>query len=176
MPSLYPLRHFVMEMQHKRIYLLLAARMKNVPRRQKRSSPGLTLIELTVVVSVLLSLVSLLTTGARAWIRGADRSQCLMSIRTFQVALRSYQNICGYSEGTLHPMQLGTTDIVEHLLRKDFITSVQYAQATGTKSCPGGGFYERGDPSLFPPASQPYLSCSLAPEPDAHRPSKTTDW
>jgi len=99
-----------------------------------------------------------------------------MSIRTFQVAVRSYQNIYGYRESTLHPMQAGTTDIVEHLLRKDFITSVQYAQATGTKACPGGGFYERGDPSLFPPTGQPYLTCSLAPEPDSHRPTKTGDW
>src|SRR5689334_17663553 len=105
--------------------------MKNVPRKGKRWAAGLTLLELTVVISVLLSLASLLTTGARAWKRGADRSQCLMSIRTFQVALRSYQNIYDYHEGTLHPMEAGTSDLAEHLQMKGFITPGQYAMATG---------------------------------------------
>ena len=165
-----------MEMRHKKIYFLSAVRMKNVPRRRKRSSPGLTLIELTVVISVLLSLASLLTTGARAWKRGADRSQCLITIRSFQVAVRSYQNIYGYKEGTLHPILAGTTDIAQQLLGKEYITPDQYAQATGMRSGPGGGFYERGEPALFPPAGQPYLTCSLAPEPDSHRPVQTADW
>lgn len=150
--------------------------MKNVPCRRKRPSLGLTLLELTVVISVLLSLASLLTTGARAWKRGADRSQCLLSLRTFQVALRSYQNLAGFSEGSLHPTEAGTSDIVEHLLLKSYITSGQYALATGTQPCQGGGFYSRGEPSLFPPQGQPYLTCSLAPEPDSHRPSKPADW
>jgi type II secretory pathway pseudopilin PulG len=150
--------------------------MKNVPRRQKRSSLGLTLLELTVVISVLLSLASLLTTGARAWKRGADRSQCLMSLRAFQVALRSYQNLAEFTEGSVHPTESGTSDIAEHLLLKDYITSAQYALATGTQSCRGGGFYSRQEPSLFPARGHPYLTCSLAPAPDAHQPTKTADW
>ena len=150
--------------------------MKNIPCRRKRSSLGLTLLELTVVISVLLSLVSLLTTGVRVWKRGADRAQCLLTLRTIQVAVRSYQNLNGFSEGLPHPTESGTADIAEHLRRKDYISSSQYEQAVGTRACPGGGFYERDDPTLFPPASQPYLTCSLAPDPDAHRPTKTTDW
>lgn len=150
--------------------------MKNVPCRRKRRPLGLTLIELTVVISVLLSLASLLTTGARAWKRGADRSQCLMSLRTFQVALRSYQNLAGFSEGSVHPTESGTSDIAEHLKMKDYITSGQYALATGTQPCQGGGFYSREEPSRFPPQGEPYLSCSLAADPDAHRPTKAADW
>jgi type II secretory pathway pseudopilin PulG len=165
-----------MELRLERIYLLSAVRMKNVRRRQKRSSLGLTLLELTVVISVLLSLASLLTTGVRAWKRGADRSQCLMSLRTFQVAMRSYQNMYGYTGNSMHPTQAGTTDIVEHLRNKDYITPNQYAQATGTQPCQGGGFYSRGAPGLFPPQGQPYLACSLAPAPDEHLPTQAADW
>jgi type II secretory pathway pseudopilin PulG len=170
------LRHFVMELRSERIYWSLAVRMKNVPRRPKRSSLGLTLLELTVVISVLLSLASLLTTGVRAWKRGADRSQCLISLRTFQVAMRAYQNLYGYIPNSQHFTEAGTTDIVEHLRRKEYITSNQYTRAIGTEPCQGGGFYSRGDPGLFPPLGQPYLACSLAPAPDEHLPTQTADW
>ena len=150
--------------------------MKNVLPRRKHS-PGLTLLELTVVISVLLSLASLLTTGARAWKRGADRSQCLMSLRTFQVAVRSYQNIYGYTDNLEHPLEGGTSDLTEILSRREFITSAQYNQAKGTQPCQGGGRYSpKNDPNRFPPRGEPYLVCSLAPEPDAPRPTKTGDW
>lgn len=53
----------------------------------------MTLLELTMVVLVLLALVSILFVGARAWVRGADRSENIMNIRNVQQAMRGHQNM-----------------------------------------------------------------------------------
>ncbi len=58
----------------------------------KRKS-GMTLLELTVVILVLLSLISILFIGARAWKKGADRAGCIMNIRNVQQAVRGYINM-----------------------------------------------------------------------------------
>lgn len=39
---------------------------------------AMTLLELTVVIMVLLSLISILFIGARAWKRGSDRTGCIL--------------------------------------------------------------------------------------------------
>lgn len=54
---------------------------------------GMTLIELTVVILVLLSLISVLFIGAKAWKDGSDNSNCVMNIRNFQTGARSYANL-----------------------------------------------------------------------------------
>jgi prepilin-type N-terminal cleavage/methylation domain-containing protein len=58
----------------------------------KRKS-GMTLLELTVVILVLLSLISILFVGARAWKKGSDRSACIINIRNVQQAVRGYMNM-----------------------------------------------------------------------------------
>ncbi len=58
----------------------------------------MTLLELTMVILVLLALVSILFVGARAWIRGADRSQNIMQIRNTQQAMRGHQNMNDISD------------------------------------------------------------------------------
>jgi prepilin-type N-terminal cleavage/methylation domain-containing protein len=64
----------------------------------KRKS-GMTLIELTVVIVVLLSLIAVLFIGARAWKKGADKAGCIMNIRNMQQAVRSYANLGNIAEG-----------------------------------------------------------------------------
>ena len=53
---------------------------------------GMTLLELTVVILVLLSLITILFIGARAWKKGADRSTNLINLRNCQQAMRGHQN------------------------------------------------------------------------------------
>lgn len=55
--------------------------------------PGMTLLELTVVILVLLSLITILFIGARAWKKGSDRSANILNIRNVQQAVRSHANI-----------------------------------------------------------------------------------
>jgi type II secretory pathway pseudopilin PulG len=60
---------------------------------------GMTLLELTVVILVLLSLISILFVGARAWKKGSDRSANIMNIRNCQQAMRGEQNMKGLNPG-----------------------------------------------------------------------------
>jgi len=66
-------------------------------RTSKRAS-GMTLLELTVVILVLLSLISILFVGARAWKKGSDRAANIMNIRNVQQAVRAHQNMNGLLE------------------------------------------------------------------------------
>ncbi|MBC7981098.1 MAG: prepilin-type N-terminal cleavage/methylation domain-containing protein, partial [Armatimonadetes bacterium] len=43
-------------------------------QNMKAAKSGMTLLELTVVILVLLSLISILFIGARAWKKGSDRA------------------------------------------------------------------------------------------------------
>lgn len=70
----------------------------NITPRSKQKS-GMTLLELTVVILVLLSLISILIIGARAWKRGSDRSGCLINMRNMQVAMRGEMNMAGKAPG-----------------------------------------------------------------------------
>jgi prepilin-type N-terminal cleavage/methylation domain-containing protein len=64
-----------------------------------QANKGMTLIELTVVILVLLSLISVLFIGAKAWKDGADRSDCIVYIGQFQKAVRSYANMREVADG-----------------------------------------------------------------------------
>lgn len=73
----------------------------------KRKS-GMTLLELTVVILVLLSLISILFIGARAWKKGSDRAANILNIRNVQQAVRAHANVRGLAEGAT----LASTDII----------------------------------------------------------------
>ena len=67
--------------------------MKLKQKPQIRRKSGMTLLELTVVILVLLSLIAILFVGARAWKRGSDRSANIMNIRNVQQAVRGHENM-----------------------------------------------------------------------------------
>ena len=71
-------------------------------RNTKRAN-GMTLLELTVVILVLLSLISILFVGARAWKKGSDRSANIMNVRNVQQAARGYENMNQLSVGAAIP-------------------------------------------------------------------------
>ena len=54
---------------------------------------GMTLLELTVVILVLLSLISILFIGARAWKKGSDRAANILNLRNVQQAVRGHANM-----------------------------------------------------------------------------------
>ncbi|MFT4176445.1 MAG: prepilin-type N-terminal cleavage/methylation domain-containing protein [Luteolibacter sp.] len=72
--------------------------MKLNTRNTTRKS-GMTLLELTVVILVLLSLISILFVGARAWKKGSDRAGCILNIRNVQQAVRGHQNMMNKTSG-----------------------------------------------------------------------------
>ncbi len=85
--------------------------MKLTNTKTNKSNKGMTLIELTVVILVLLSLISVLFIGARAWMRGSDRANAALLIRNAQQGVRSHANIMGVDSGATAvdwPTDLGT--------------------------------------------------------------------
>lgn len=69
-----------------------------------KKNKGMTLIELTVVILVLLSLISVLFIGARAWLDGSERAQAAILIRNAQQGVRSHSNLFGVDT----PSAMGT--------------------------------------------------------------------
>lgn len=69
---------------------------------------GMTLLELTVVILVLLSLISILFIGARAWKKGSDRAANILNLRNVQQAVRAHANVRGLAVGA----SLASSEIV----------------------------------------------------------------
>jgi prepilin-type N-terminal cleavage/methylation domain-containing protein len=136
---------------------------------------GMTLIEMSVVITVLLSLVSILFMATQSWKRGSDRAACIVTLRNVQVAVRSYQNLYGYTNGGYPYAEYGTQDIARHLMEKGYLENSLYQLATGQKNCYGGGTYERRHPDVFPVMGALYVQCSLSSSAD-HFPTKTAEW
>ena len=128
---------------------------------QNTKKSGMTLIELTVVILVLLSLISILFVGARAWKRGSDRAGCIMNIRNVQQGMRSYQNMNGHTAGdTVTGAQL------------EIIGPGKFVETTPT--CPSSGSYNIGG-TLLPNVGTLYMTCSLSMA-EKHVPTLHSDW
>jgi type II secretory pathway pseudopilin PulG len=146
----------------------------NLPPRVVRSR-GITLLELTVTISVLIVFITIVFIGTRAWKRGGDRAACILAQRNVQMATRAYQNIYGYNYGGRPYAEAGTQDIARHLFEKGYIEKDIYDQASGETPCPGGGSYTCPLPDIFPQSGELYMKCSLSTT-EAHEPSTHADW
>ena len=136
---------------------------------------GMTLVELTVMIAVLLGMAAVLFIGARAWKRGSDRAGCVVNIRNVQMAVRSYQNVYGYAPGSSPAPEYGTQDIARHLFEKSFIVNGLFAAMEGSKPCPGGGTYQAPARNLFPLPGELFMECSLVGS-EKHGPQEHGDW
>jgi type II secretory pathway pseudopilin PulG len=67
--------------------------MKLTQNTSLKRNSGMTLIELTVVIVILLALIAVLFVGAQAYKRGADKAACTMAQRNVQQACRAYYNL-----------------------------------------------------------------------------------
>jgi type II secretory pathway pseudopilin PulG len=109
------------------------------PGRQR----GTTLIELSVVISVLLLLVGVLFIGVTAWKNGANTAACVVNLASVQKAARGYAN-----------MNLLLTGSAE--------TSVTLASAgfwVTAPTCPAGGTYAYT--AVVPAQGVQYVTCSI---------------
>jgi prepilin-type N-terminal cleavage/methylation domain-containing protein len=128
---------------------------KNIRKRKK----GMTLLEMTVVILVLLSLIAILFTGARAWIRGSDKAGCIINIRHVQIAVRSHQNFNGLADGS-------SLDISSAIIGpSNFIEAAPV--------CPANGSYTYA--TTIPSTGELALTCSEVISLD-HTPPNYADW
>jgi hypothetical protein len=123
--------------------------------------PGITLIELTVVLFVLMMLASLAFTGARLWKRGSDRTLCIMNLHNVQKGVRAYANLYGLQPGQsvsgLRSKVIGLGRLIET-----------------EPACPGDGTYNFAE-DLIPSTGVLYMNCSLISE-GRHDPAYHDDW
>ncbi|MEI6674699.1 MAG: prepilin-type N-terminal cleavage/methylation domain-containing protein [Verrucomicrobiota bacterium] len=135
--------------------------MKPTPSITRKS--GMTLLELTVVILVLLSLVSILFVGAQAWKKGTDRASCILNIRNVQQAVRGHQNLFNLAEGT------------------DLPRTTIYSNTTGAAYlkipvCPSSGTYDE-TLTKVPATGILYLPCSKASVANgSHQPADYSAW
>jgi prepilin-type N-terminal cleavage/methylation domain-containing protein len=86
-----------------KVYLVveyLSHHMKPTENLTMTNKRGMTLLELTVVILVLLSLISILAIGTRAWKKGSDRAANILNIRNVQQAVRAHANTYELAVGT----------------------------------------------------------------------------
>lgn len=123
----------------------------------------MTLMEVTVVVLVLLSLLATLFMGAQVWKRGADRARCIMQICQVQVSLRSFANMNGYVAGD---------SVAPLTLKSELFGSNKFIQSE--PECPSSGSYTFGTNDI-PAIGSLYMTCSLGTS-SSHAPSDYQDW
>lgn len=127
--------------------------------------PGMTLLEMTVVILVLLSIVSILFVGARAWLLGSNRATCIVQISMVQKAVRGYSNFYNVAPGAnvvnLQSQIIGPNRFLEEM-----------------PVCPTKGVYTLGldyGVDTIPPVGEVYMKCSLAVDRN-HVPESASDW
>lgn len=126
---------------------------------------GMTLLEMTLVLLVLFSLVSIVFVGATAWKRGAERSLCVVNIQAVQKGVRSFSNLYGYDPGASVPG-----------LRSQIIGDGKFVE--NTPICRSPGTYSFGQSfgeDTIPPVGTLYMECSLAVA-KRHTPDTYADW
>lgn len=118
----------------------------------------MTLLELTIVILVLLSLITIMFIGARGWKRGTDRATCVLNIRQAQQGVRSHQNLHGLNPGTVINM---------------FSDIMGPGGYLASPTCPGGGDYDHI--GYIPAQGELAMPCSLAGSRN-HEPDSFGDW
>ncbi len=141
--------------------------MKTNLNKKPNNRKGVTLLELTVVILVLLSLISVLFIGARAWKRGSDRAACILNIRNFQQAVRSYANMNARNIGE----NLNTNGQNYQAL---IVGTGNFLEAMPT--CPGGGSYSGQNGATVPAMGTVVLTCNYNAGGPAHTPENTGQW
>lgn len=145
---------------------LSSKRPPESPRRANlRAHRGMTLLELTVVILVLLSLITILFIGARGWKRGSDRALCIVNLQNVQKGVRGYANLYGFAEGATVPD-----------LKNKVIGIGRFVE--NAPSCAAGGNYSYGGtsgPEVIPPLGELYMRCALEIL-EEHVPPDHTHW
>ena len=132
--------------------------MKLTNTHNMKAKSGMTLLELTVVILVLLSLISILFIGARAWKKGSDRAGCILNIRNVQQAVRGHAN--------MREMAIGDALVAA--------TSIYGTSGyLKTPACPALGAYTTA--AVVPAVGTLYLTCALSAT-ETHVPASYSDW
>ena len=128
--------------------------------------PGITLVELAVVIAAMLLLLSFVFPMAGAWKEGSFRAQCIMNMRNVQQGVRAYANLNGLKAGD-SPASDSSADLVDEVIGEDkFVERMPTCSSGGTYVFSGNEIPEPGE--LF-------MSCSFGGSRN-HTPQTDQDW
>jgi len=130
--------------------------------RNVTKKAGMTLLELTVVILVLLSLMTILFIGARSWKKGSDRAGCIMNLRNIQQAVRGDQNMKGKNPGSAG------------LVRANIIGANGFIETEPV--CPSGAGTYAFEDGNYPALSSLVTACPVAAVTAEHVPNSTVGW
>ncbi|MBK1790104.1 type II secretion system protein [Persicirhabdus sediminis] len=124
--------------------------------------PGMTLIELTIVILVLITLISVLFIGAKAYKEGADNATCILNQEQVQKAVRSHQNMNAKNdtESFPHDEVFGATGIISE----------------PTEPTEPDNLYAGMQDDVYPVVGTAYISCTTTNGNGPHAPASTEGW
>lgn len=127
---------------------------------------GMTLVETTLVLLVLLTLVSVLLVAASGWKRGTNRARCILNIRQMQMSVRAYASAASFDPGRDLTQEAPPINLLSELVGPgSFVPELPH--------CPGRGLYFFGG-DVIPEIGSLYLRCSLASQ--GHEPEQFGNW
>jgi hypothetical protein len=132
--------------------------MPCLPPPTRSNTSALTLVEVTLVVTVLLGLITVTFSGISAYKEGANRALCIHHVTNAQKAMRSF---CHFQE--LEPGQSAPD------LRKAVIEDSKFF--TAAPVCPSGGTYVFHE-GVVPATGTLFMRCSIT----GHAPTATQGW
>ena len=132
-----------------------------------RVRPGLTLIELTVVIVVVMAFLSMIFIGVRSWKRGSDRANCVLNIRHLQMAVRGYANSRQLNPGEDTALLSPPVNLTNTMIGPGKFVE-------GQPICPGNGLYTMGG-NVIPLMGSLYMTCSLETV-EGHIPDEYATW
>jgi type II secretory pathway pseudopilin PulG len=127
----------------------------------------MTLVELTAVILVVMSLLTITFIGATTWKRGADRANCVANIRKVQLAVRGYANLNGFWPGDDLSMESPPLNLESEIFGPEKMLD-RYPL------CPSSGIYGFSGHTV-PPLGTLFMRCSLELDRE-HTPSNFSGW
>jgi hypothetical protein len=105
----------------------------------------MTLVEISLVISVLLSLISIIFFGVTSFSEGSARAKCVLRQAKLQKIAISYANLNGLNSGDTVP------GIVTTLVDQKYVAK--------TPTCPGQGTYSFL--THIPSLNEKFVTCSI---------------
>lgn len=125
-------------------------------------SRAFTLLEITLVISVLIGLISVTFVGVHGYKHGVNRAHCLQNIAMVQRAVRAHAHLHGLESGDESP------GLRDHITGRGTYVPLVPKCGSGGKYTYGGE--EEGQSDIIPEIGTLYLRCSI--EDHAHKGTK----
>jgi type II secretory pathway pseudopilin PulG len=122
------------------------ASIRNTRLSKRLNASGMTLIEISLVIALLLGLIAVVFMGLGTYRQGADKAKCKMQLAAVQKVVRSAGNMQNLP---INAALVSGSDVFGPGLLME-----------NAPVCPSGGAYAWAD--IIPPVGTPYGNCNFA--------------